>query len=203
MVGFNRRFAPLVERLVRELKGVPSLALLVRVNAGPLAKDHWLHDAELGGGRLVGEGCHFVDLMSHLAGARIASVHCAAVPHPDRPLESSDDVVATFRFNGGSVGTLLYSGAGDTRLPKERIEVFGGGLSAVLDDFRRLELYRDSKRSVVKSSRDKGHRAEIAHFVSVLRGTAEAPDIDSYFDSTRATFALVESLRTGQPVEPA
>jgi polar amino acid transport system substrate-binding protein len=203
MVGFNRRFAPLVERLVRELTGVPSFALLVRVNAGPLAEDHWLHDAELGGGRLVGEGCHFVDLLSHLAGARIASLHCSAVPHPDRPLECSDDVVATFRFNGGSVGTLLYSGAGDARLPKERIEVFGGRMSAVLDDFRRLELYRSSKRKVVKSSHDKGHRAEIDHFVSVLRGTASAPEVEGYLDSTRATLALVESLRTGLPVEVA
>jgi predicted dehydrogenase len=203
MVGFNRRFAPLIERLVQELAGVPSLALLVRVNAGPLAEDHWLHDAELGGGRLVGEGCHFVDLLSHLAGAPIASVHCTAVPHPDRPLECSDDVVATFRFNRGSVGTLLYSGAGDARLPKERIEAFGGGMSAVLDDFRRLEVYRSAKRNVVKSSHDKGHRAEIAYFVSVLRGTAAAPEVEGYLDSTRATLALIDSLRTGQAVELA
>jgi predicted dehydrogenase len=197
MVGFNRRFAPLVQRLREELRGIPALALSVRVNAGPLPDDHWLHDPELGGGRLIGEGCHFVDLVAHLAGAPITSVNGAAIPHPDRPVGCSDDIVATVRFDSGSIGTLLYSGSGDARLPKERIEAFGGGIAAVIDDFRRLEIFRDGKRMVAKSRQDKGHRAEIAHFVSVLRGTAVAPDPATYLASSRATLALAESLRTG------
>jgi predicted dehydrogenase len=203
MVGFNRRFAPLVERLVDELSGIPSLALLVRVNAGPLPEDHWLHDSELGGGRLIGEGCHFVDLLAHVARARVTSVYGAAVPHPDRPIDCSDDLVGTFRFEGGSVGTLVYSGSGDTRLPKERVEAFGGGVAAIIDDFRRLEIYRHGKHSLHKSRQDKGHRAEIGRFVSVLRGTADAPDADTYFASSRTTLALAESLRSGQPVPVA
>ena len=105
------------------------------------------------------------------------------------------------RFANGAVGTLVYSGSGDPRLPKERLEVFGGGFAAVLDDFRRLELYREGRRSVVKAGRDKGHRAEIELFIRVLRGEAEAPAVESYLHSTRATLALAESLRSGCPME--
>jgi predicted dehydrogenase len=201
MVGFNRRFAPLAVRLREELEASPAAALLVRVNAGALPDDHWLHDTEDGGGRILGEGCHFVDLLSHLAGAPATSVHAIAHASPNRPLEAADDVVASLRFANGAVGTLLYSGSGDPQLPKERIETFGGGLAAVLDDFRRLELYRAGKRSVVKGKRDKGHRAEIARFVESVRGETEPPSAASYLASTRATFAVVESLRTGAPVE--
>jgi predicted dehydrogenase/threonine dehydrogenase-like Zn-dependent dehydrogenase len=201
MVGFNRRFAPLTERLQQELGGIGQLALLVRVNAGPLPADHWLHDPELGGGRLLGEGCHFVDLLSHVAHARVTSVHSVATPTDDRPLECSDNFVASLGFASGSVGTLLYSGGGDPRLPKERLEAFGGGVAAVLDDFRRLEFFRGGKHTLVKSKQDKGHRAEIARFVAAVRGVAEAPAPESYLASTRATLALAESLRTGLPVQ--
>jgi predicted dehydrogenase len=173
------------------------------VNAGPLPRDHWLHDPEEGGGRLIGEGCHFVDLLSHLADAAALSVHAVAVPSPERPLESSDDVAATLRFAGGAVGTLLYSGSGASPLPKERIEAFGGGLAAVLDDFRRLELHRDGRRTVEKARQDKGHRAELALFVRALRGDAEPPPVESYLASTRATLALARSLRDGTVVELA
>jgi predicted dehydrogenase len=203
MVGFNRRFAPLTVRLGAELEGVEASALLARVNAGPLADDHWLNDPEEGGGRLLGEGCHFVDLLAHLAGAPPLGVQAVAVPTAQRPLECSDGIVATLRFANGCVGTLLYSGGGDTRLSKERVEAFGGGLSAVLDDFRRLELYRGGRRELVKQRQDKGHRAQIAHFVRTVRGEVEVPDVESYLSSTRATLALAESLRLGSSVELA
>ena len=201
MVGFNRRFAPLTERLLSELGSAGGRALSARVNAGPLGADHWLHDVEEGGGRLLGEGCHFVDLLCHLAGAPAVSVHAVATPVHERVLETSDDVCATLRFANGSVATLLYSGSGDSRLPKERVEAFAGGLAAVVDDFRRLELYRGGRRTVVKSAQDKGHRAQVARFLEAVAGRAEAPPVESYLDSTRATLALAESLRSGLPVD--
>jgi polar amino acid transport system substrate-binding protein len=201
MVGFNRRFARHVVKLKEELERVTASVLLARVNAGPLPDDHWLHDPEEGGGRLLGEGCHFVDLLAHLAGSRPISAYAVAVPNPARGLELSDDIAATFRFESGALGSLLYTGTGDPRLPKERLEAFGGGLAAVLDDFRRLELYRAGKRSVEKGRQDKGHRAEVAFFLSAVRGEAEGPLIESYFASTRATLGLAESLRTGLVVE--
>ena len=201
MVGFNRRFAPLVGRLRDAVAEVPAPVLLARVNAGPLPAEHWAHDVEDGGGRLLGEGCHFVDLLAHLSGARVASAHAVGICHPQRPIEASEDVVATLRFANGAVGTLLYSGGGDPRLPKERVEVFGAGFAAVLDDFRRLELYRGGRQRVVKGDRDKGHYAEMELFVRVLKGEDEAPAIEGYLNSTRATLALVESLRSGSVEE--
>jgi polar amino acid transport system substrate-binding protein len=201
MVGFNRRFAPLVERLRRELAGAPARVLAVRVNAGPLPGGHWLHDPEDGGGRLLGECCHFVDLLADLAGSAPVVAHACATPISDRPLECSDSIAATLRFADGSVASLVYAGNGDPGLPKERIEAFGGGLAAVLDDFRRLELYRSGKRRVVKQTQDKGHRAEVERFVAAAAGREEPPPVESYLVSTRATIALAEALRTGLPVE--
>jgi predicted dehydrogenase/NADPH:quinone reductase-like Zn-dependent oxidoreductase len=201
MVGFNRRFAPLTERLRSELSGAPERVLIARVNAGPLGDDHWMHDPEVGGGRLLGEGCHFVDLLLHIGGAPAVSVHADASPQPVRPLECSDSLVATLRMADGTVATLAYSGNGDPRLAKERVEAFGGGISAVLDDFRRLELYRDGRRTLVKGRQDKGHRREIARFLEAVAGRAEPPSVSSYLESTRATLALAESLRSGLPVE--
>lgn len=202
MVGFNRRFAPLAQDLRDELAGRPCV-LGLRVNAGPLAGDHWLHDPDVGGGRLLGEGCHFVDLLGHLAADRIVSVQANARPQADRPLECSDELVAMVRFANGGVGTLVYAGGGDPRLPKERVEAFGSGLSAVLDDFRRLELFRGGKRRLHKGRQDKGHTRQAEHFVRAVRGEVEAASAESYFASTRATLAVAESLRTGMSVEPA
>ncbi|CAN5668024.1 bi-domain-containing oxidoreductase [soil metagenome] len=202
MVGFNRRFAPLFERLRGEIAGCTDLTLAMRVNAGPLPADHWLHDPEEGGGRLLGEGCHFVDLLATLAGSRAVSAHAVAVPQPGRPIECSDSFSAHMRFEG-AVGTLVYSGGGDVRLPKERLELFGGGVSAVLDDFRKLELYRGGKRHEWKAAQDKGHRAELARFLGAVRGEVEPADVASYVNSTRITLALADSLRMGHPLELA
>jgi predicted dehydrogenase len=201
-VGFNRRFAALTSRLIREVPGEFAATLVARVNAGPLEATHWLNDPEEGGGRLLGEGCHFVDLLMHIAGSRVASAYAVAVSEMDKTIESSESIVGTLRFTNGAVGTLVYTGAGDTRLPKERIEAFGGGVSAVIDDFRRLELYSNGKKAVVRQKQDKGHRALLSHFLKVAAGQAEPMPADSYLASTRATLAMAESLRTGVPVEP-
>ena len=98
------------------------------------------------------------------------------------------------------MASLVYSGGGDARLPKERLEAFGGGVAAVLDDFRVLTVHRGGKHKTWKSAHDKGHRAEIARFVAVVRGETEPPSAGSYLDSTRLTLALAESLRSGDTV---
>ena len=200
MVGFNRRFAPLTERLRREIGGARAIVVAARVNAGSLPPDHWLHDPLVGGGRALGEGCHFVDLLGHLVGSPPASVQAFAVAEHDRPLETTDDFVATFRFAGGSVASLTYTGSGGPGLTKERVEAFWSGSAAVLDDFRRLELHRGGSRTVVKQRQDKGHRAEIEAFLRAAGGRDEPPAPESYLTSTRATLALVDSLRRGLPV---
>jgi predicted dehydrogenase/NADPH:quinone reductase-like Zn-dependent oxidoreductase len=200
MVGFNRRFAPLVELLEAELASRDDLVLSLRVNAGPLADDHWLHDPDEGGGRLLGEGCHFVDLLATIAGSLPVSAQAFAVPQRGRPLVCSDSFSAQIRFTR-AVGTLVYTGGGDPQLPKERLEVFGGGVAAVLDDFRRLTIHRGGRRRAWKSAQDKGHRAEVARFLAAARGETAPPAVASYLSSTRLTLALAESLRAGRSID--
>lgn len=200
MVGFNRRFAPFVLDAVELLRSSANCQMTVRVNAGRLPDDHWLHDPLLGGGRLLGEGCHFIDLLMHCIGVRLEAVHAFAAPQSQRPLECSDDFAISLRFADGSLGTLLYAAEGDARMGKERIEAFAAGQSLVIDDFRCLERYRNGRRSEVKRRQDKGHQQELERFLASCRGQAEAPDPSTYFASTEATMAAAESLLIGQPV---
>ena len=203
MVGFNRRFAPFVSDAASLLQSSSHRSMAIRVNAGRLPADHWLHDPLVGGGRLLGEGCHFIDLLMHCMGTHLDAVHAFAQPVSGRPLECGDDFAVSLRFADGSLGTLLYTADGDARMGKERIEAFSAGQSLVIDDFRRLERYRDGRRSEVKRRQDKGHRQELERFLAACLGQAEPPDPSTYFESTQATFAAVESLLTGQSVVTA
>lgn len=203
MVGFNRRFAPFVSEATDLLQSSSHRSMAIRVNAGRLPPDHWLHDPLVGGGRLLGEGCHFIDLLMYCMGSRLEAVTAFAQPIGGRPLECSDDFTVALRFADGSLGTLLYTAEGDARMGKERIEAFAGGQSLVIDDFRRLERYRDGRRSQVKGRQDKGHQHELERFLAACLGHAEPPDPATYFESAQATFAAVESLLNGRPVETA
>lgn len=203
MVGFNRRFAPLARRLGEFLAGRQEpLAAHYRVNAGAIPLSHWVHDPEQGGGRIVGEGCHFVDFLSFLAGALPATVAAHALPDQGRYQE--DNAVLTFTFPDGSLGTLSYLANGDKSVPKERVEVFCGGRVAVLDDFRSLEMVFDGKRQVHRSPlrQDKGHLAEWQAFsAAILAGGPPPIPYTHLFGVTRATFAAVQALRCRQPVD--
>ncbi len=201
MVGFNRRFAPLARQLSDFLHGhAEPLAIYYRVNAGFIPLTHWVHDPLQGGGRIIGEGCHFIDFLTFLVGAPPISVSVHGLPDAGRYRE--DNVVMNFSFADGSVGTVSYLSNGDRSFPKEMIEVFSGGRVAVLDDFRSLETIRDGKRRVYRARlrQDKGHTAEWQAFVSTLQ-TGGLPPIpyEHLLGVTRATFAAVAALRSGQP----
>jgi predicted dehydrogenase/threonine dehydrogenase-like Zn-dependent dehydrogenase len=202
-VGFNRRFALLVVALKHFIeKTAEPLAMTYRVNAGPLPAAHWLHDPGTGGGRLIGEACHFIDLLTHLAGRLPQRVMTSALP--DGTGYNEDNFSLTIEFGDGSVGHVLYVANGDRALPKERLEVFGGGRAAVLDDFRRLELVADGRRRVVRSwlRQDKGHRAQwVAFSKAIMAGGPPTIPYDQLFAVTQASFAGLESLRTHQPVD--
>ncbi len=204
MVGFNRRFAPFVVELKRKLECVKEpLMLNYRVNAGFIPLDHWTQDAALSGGRLIGEGCHFIDLLTHLTGSRARRVTTRALPDSGR--YSQDNLLVTLECADGSIGTLTYVANGDKGFGKEFLEVFGGGLSARLDDYRTL-LIRDGAKTVQQTARlrqDKGHKAEWAAFAAHITGssTAAAPiSFDEIVHSTRLTLAARRSLQTGEPV---
>lgn len=202
MVGFNRRFAPMTVQ-VKQWFAVRSQPLLVhyRVNAGPVPRTHWTVDPVQGGGRIVGEACHFVDWIQALVGTRAAEVSARALPNGG--VYNDDNVAITITYTDGSVGTILYAANGDKRLGKERIEVFGGGRLAILEDWRTLTL-GDGVRTTTRKARvgqDKGHTAELRAFVEMVkRGSASPIPPGEIVDTTRLTFAILESLRQGRSV---
>ncbi|MBN1302922.1 MAG: bi-domain-containing oxidoreductase [Anaerolineales bacterium] len=200
-VGFNRRFAPLAVTLAHFFcERSEPLYLHYRVNAGYLPLNHWLHDPEQGGGRIIGEGCHFIDFLAFLAGAVPQSVHAAALP--DGGKYHGDNLSMTFTFPDGSVGVVDYLANGDRSFPKERVEVFGGGKIAVLDDFRKLELVENGRKHSVKNAQDKGWKAEWAAFAgAVVSGGPPTIPYEQLFGVTRASFAVVESLQCGERIE--
>ncbi|MBP9014365.1 MAG: bi-domain-containing oxidoreductase [Smithella sp.] len=203
MVGFNRRFAPMSCQLKEFFTGLGEpLIMNYRVNAGYIPPEHWVHDPEQGGGRIIGEVCHFIDYLTFLAGAMPVSVYARVLPNGGR--YRNDNLVVMIEFADRSIGTVTYAANGDKSFPKERVEVFGGGAIGVLDNFRRLEMTRDGKRKVVKSmlKQDKGHRGEWESFVGYYRKGTEAPiPLQEIFTVTRATFAVLESLREMKPVK--
>jgi predicted dehydrogenase/threonine dehydrogenase-like Zn-dependent dehydrogenase len=202
MVGFNRRFAPLAIRMKTFLREAREpLALHYRVNAGFLPADHWLNDPQQGGGRILGEICHFVDFLSFLAGRPAVEVETRALANSGR--YSNDNVVCSLRFADGSQGSIHYLANGDKSYSKERVEVFGGGNVAVLEDFRKLELVRGGKKKIIRSllRPDKGHHAEWESFVTAIRTGEGSPIPFPEIASTMmATFALEESRCLGRPV---
>jgi predicted dehydrogenase/threonine dehydrogenase-like Zn-dependent dehydrogenase len=200
MVGYNRRFAPMVQQLKSFLAPVSEpLALHYRVNAGFLPPDHWVNDREQGGGRILGELCHFVDLLMFLAASPIVEVEGRALATSQR--YSGDNVLVSLRFANGSQGTISYLANGDRAFSKERLEVFGGSSVAVLDDFRQLELVRDGKKQTIHSRwrQDKGHQGEWSAFSDSIRQGKPAPiSFDDLVCSTLATLRIQESIALGQ-----
>jgi predicted dehydrogenase len=166
-----------------------------RINAGPLAHDHWINDPEQGGGRILGEVCHFIDVLSFLSGTPPIEVHT-------RALAANDQAILSLKFANGSQGTITYLANGDRSYSKERLEIFGGGAVAVLDDFRRLELVRNGRKRVIRSwlCQDKGHRAEWEAFSCAMCGGGESPiPFSEIVASTLTTLRAVESRSSGQP----
>jgi predicted dehydrogenase/threonine dehydrogenase-like Zn-dependent dehydrogenase len=193
MVGFNRPHAPLAQRLRDELCGRGPLLVHYRINAGRLPRSHWIHDPRAGGGRIVGELCHFVDFVTFLADG-VADVRSAvAVEGSSEPRE--DTLAATLSFGDGSVATIAYSALGDVAMSKERVEVMGEAGSAVLDDFRELRLMRGGEEKVVRSARDKGHTREIERFLDACRTGRPAQSVEEIVGVMAATFAVRDQVR--------
>jgi len=170
-----------------------------RVNAGYIPLNHWSHDPEIGGGRIIGEACHFIDFITFLVGEPPVSVTAHALP--DNGKYREDNVSMTFTFPDGSIGVVDYLANGDKSFPKERVEVFCDGMVAVLDDFVSLETVHNGKKSVRKGAQDKGHVNEwIAFTRSIREGGAPPIPYEQLIGVTQAAFAAVESLRTNTPL---
>ncbi len=202
MVGLNRRFAPMVVQLREAMPREGVKQMLYRVNSGHIPTSTWLHEEAEGGGMMVGEMCHFLDLMQHVCGERPATVYAQSLQVGNATVADSDNVTIVVTFDGGSVGTLCYNTVGDKASPKERLEVYGGGAVAHLDDFRRLTVWRGGKRTVRERSagQDKGQDAQVAATVAAFRAGPEAPiPFAELVAGMEMVFAARRSLRSGQP----
>ncbi|MEJ2550523.1 MAG: bi-domain-containing oxidoreductase [Anaerolineales bacterium] len=202
-VGFNRRFSPFALHMKNFFDAVAEpLAMHYRINAGNLPPDHWLHDAEQGGGRIIGEACHFIDFLTFLIGS--PPVKVSAVGTPDDRRYREDNVIITLEFPNGSIGTVSYLAAGDRAFPKERVEVIGGERVAVLDDFRRIETVYDGRRKVRRAwlRQDKGHRQEWEAFARAIAAGGPPPiPYEHLAGVSLSSIAAVEALRSRTTVK--
>jgi predicted dehydrogenase/threonine dehydrogenase-like Zn-dependent dehydrogenase len=196
MVGFNRRFSPLLTAMRKDFgaaAGTASTRYLV--NAGPLASGSWYLNEEAEGSRFTGEGGHFIDTLAWWADSLVEEVY--AVRGPER-----GDVQATFRFTNGASGSIAYLTGGNARFPKETVDATGGGRSARLDNFKTASVWSAKGKATTKArgGQDKGQQSEMAAFVEAVRTGAPMPiSIDSLLTTTRATIAVGESLLSGRP----
>lgn len=199
-VGYNRRFSPAARAVKAHFgQGGGPLTMLYRVNAGAIPREHWIQDPREGGGRILGEVCHFVDLMQHVCGADPVEVNAACVATENAAAVPEDDVLITLRFADGSVGTIGYFAHGAKGLPKELLEVHGAGRSAVLDNFARVELWSGSRR-VRMPAAGKGQEQELKAFLAGIRAGEPPIPLPSLFATSLATLAALDSLRERRPV---
>jgi predicted dehydrogenase len=201
MTGFNRRFSPLAHQLSTFYKDRSEpMHIHYRVNAGYLPLDHWTHNPETGGGRIIGEACHFVDFITFLVGESPISVTAHALPNNSKYRD--DNVSMMFTFPDGSIGVVDYLANGDKSFPKERIEVFCGGKVAVLDDFVSLQTIEDGKKKEIKGTQDKGWVNEWKVFARKIREGGEPPiPYEHLIGVSQATFGVLESLRVKKTIE--
>jgi predicted dehydrogenase/threonine dehydrogenase-like Zn-dependent dehydrogenase len=196
-IGFNRPLAPLSQRLHEELAHVSRpLQVIIRVNA-PLPAEHWLNDPDQGGGRILGEGCHFLDYANWLCGVPVSV--CGAAARESGNVRTVQSASITVSYESGSVASLHYSGLGPASLPKERIEVLAGGRAWVLDDFQRLTCFDgDGSRTFEKGRGDKGHAALMRHVLATCRGGERfSPGLRAAYRAQSVALAALEAIGSG------
>jgi polar amino acid transport system substrate-binding protein len=202
MVGYNRRFAPIAREIKERLaKRSGPMTIVYRVNAGQVPAEHWTHDETEGGGRIIGEVCHFIDFVQFLTDALPERVTATGVPQAQSAGLVDDSVIISLAMSDGSVASIVYTAGGDNSVPKEHIEVFCDQSVARIDDFKGGVFIRGGKSARLGgSSQDKGHAAEMSSFLDAVRNGTESPiDLDSLVATSLACFSSVESIASGSP----
>ena len=199
-VGFNRRFSPMVEKMKKSING--QISINYRINAGIIPKNVWIQDRTIGGGRIIGEVCHFIDTCSYLIGSEVKSVFATTIQKSDQSIPDEDNVNIVLNYANGSTATISYYAYGDNSMPKEYIEVFSSGLSMQMNDFRELTIFKGGKSSKEKSAnQDKGFVNEFKAFKEAIKSGNEAIDMKSIYNTTKTTFKILESIRSKSLVE--
>ncbi len=195
MVGFNRRFAPFTERIREAMSEDLPKAMMYRVNAGQLPPDHWVHDIKLGGGRIIGEACHFIDYCIFMSGSKVKSVSAiSAGPGSETP---ADTITANLYFEDGSIASINYFSNGNAQLPKEYFEISSGSVSASIDDFRTIAIYGNSVQKEKAGKQDKGFKNEVERYVDYLKGGVIPIPFEQSVHTMDVTFACIESIQKG------
>ena len=199
MVGYNRRFSPLTN-LLKEHFFNTTMAMQYRINAGAIPKESWYQDSDIGGGRIIGEVCHFIDLLIYLNGSLPVSVFACEMKDPQN---IGDTLSITLSFENGSLGTISYFSNGDKLLQKERIEIFAGGNTAIIDDFKSLTMYIGGKKKKKNLSvQDKGQKDEVHRFIEAIkRGGEEIIPFREIYASSLVTFKILESIKAKRPID--
>ncbi|MBW2062858.1 MAG: bi-domain-containing oxidoreductase [Deltaproteobacteria bacterium] len=199
MVGYNRRFSPFIAQVKKKVGRGP-MAAIYRINAGVIPPDSWIQDQEFGGGRIIGEVCHFVDVLTYLSGSLPISLYTASMPGPHN---LHDTLQVCLSYADGSVGTIAYLANGDKSLSKERLEVFAHGETAVVEDFKTLTFYsKGKKKKKTLLSQDKGQKNEINLFLeSLSKGAGEIIPFEEIYSASLVTFKIIESIQRGESLK--
>lgn len=203
MIGFNRRFAPHIIKTKKLLAQVNTpLLMYYRINAGYVPKKSWVHDPEEGGGRIIGEVCHFIDLLQFLANSPPTRVYATKIRAQD-PVIASDNVEILIDFANGSRGSILYTSLGSKAAPKEYLEIFADKNVLIIDNFRSARFYiKNKSKKIRKFTQDKGHYKELEIFTqAILAGDSSPISMDEQVLATLSTFKVLESLEKKEPVE--
>jgi predicted dehydrogenase/threonine dehydrogenase-like Zn-dependent dehydrogenase len=198
VVGFNRRFAPLAIKM-KSLVGEGPKNIIATMNAGFIPSNVWIHDLEIGGGRIIGEACHFIDLCTYLTGSRVISVCMNSLGK--NPRENTDNASILLKYEDGSHAVINYFANGSKAYSKERIEMFSQEKTLILDNWRILRGYGFSKFSKQKSKLDKGHKQQFRLLIDAIKSGNELIPFTQIVNTTRASFAAIRSLKENRWIE--
>ena len=198
-VGFNRRFSPHAQKLKSVLGNAP-LNIIATMNAGTIPANVWVHDMQVGGGRIIGEACHFIDLITFLTGSKVKAVCMNAMGI--NPQENTDNATILLQYENGSTGVINYFANGSKSYEKERIEVYSQERTAIINNFRKLETFGFKNLKSFKTGLDKGHKNQFESLINTtIKGGNPLIPFEEIVNTTKASFAAIESLKVGKWVE--
>ncbi len=198
-VGFNRRFSPHIQKM-KKLLGTAPMNIIATMNAGNIPSNSWVHDMKTGGGRIIGEACHFIDLIGFLTGSKVKAVCLTAMGI--NPSENTDNASILLKYENGSTGAINYFSNGSKAYSKERVEVYSQDRTLIMDNFRITTGYGFKGFSDLKTKMDKGHKAQFALLIqNILHGGPSLIPFDELMRTTKVSFAAIKSLKQNEWVE--